>query len=265
MQTRVLIVEDHDRTRLALAALLRQAGCYVRAAEGGAAALDVLAREPFDVVLSDIWMDQIDGVAVLRAARALESPPAVILLTGSSSVETSIAALRSGAFDYLEKPFDPAALVERVARAAERRAAELRERAALQLLARAAELTRPGAEHVGAPPAIAPPSSGELRVGRLRVGVDRRSVRVDDSLVAVTPIEFALLRALAEAAGHPVPTDELVRRTHGYALPPAEALALLKPHVSNLRRKLPAGSLIATRGGGYRLVADPDRGSEQAR
>jgi DNA-binding response OmpR family regulator len=254
MQTRVLIVEDHDRTRLALSALMRQAGYHVRAVDGGAAALGVLASEPFDVVLSDIWMDQIDGVAVLRAARALDEPPAVILLTGSSSVETSVAALRSGAFDYLEKPFDPAALVARVASAAEQRAAELRDRAALQMLARAAELMRLSAEAPLPPTVASLQPSAPLCVGRLQVGVDRRTVRLDGARLPLTQIEFALLRALAEAAGRAVSVEELVRRTHGYALPPAEALALLKPHASNLRRKLPDGYLGPALDAAYRLA-----------
>jgi DNA-binding response OmpR family regulator len=253
MPIRVLIVEDHEPTRLALAALLRQAAMWVRAVGDGASALETLRVEHFDVVLSDIWMDAVDGIAVLRAARAQAAAPAVILLTGSSTVATSVAALRLGAFDYLEKPFDPAALIERVQRAAEQRAANLRQQDALQLLGRIADMVRPNSAEASAVPEELRLPHDAIHIGRLQIGADRRAVYLDDAALSLTPIEFAILRRLADAHGAAVSVEELALRSHGYALSNVEARTLLKPHISNLRRKLPPGSIISAPNASYRL------------
>jgi two-component system, OmpR family, response regulator len=258
MQIRVLLVEDHDKTRLAVSALLRQAGYTVRAAANGSDALALLAQHAFDVVLTDIWMDGIDGIAVLRAARAAPNAPAVILLTGSSSVETSVAALRAGAFDYLEKPFDPAALVQRVAHAAQQRSIEQRQQEALTMLARLADMVRvaPNAAPIEPPPPTLPGTA--IVIGALHIGADRRAVTYNDIPIELTPIEYTLLQRLASAQGKPVSASALVQASHSYSLPASEAQKLIKVHIRNLRHKLPPGYLHTLRGKGYALAAPTD-------
>src|SRR5581483_3290147 len=77
----------------------------VTAVGGARAALTALAETAFDVVLTDLVMDDVDGFALLRATQTMEAPPRVVLMTAFATLETAIEAIRAGAYDYLTKPF----------------------------------------------------------------------------------------------------------------------------------------------------------------
>src|SRR5258708_19245206 len=85
---------------------LRREGCEVRLAENGQAAVDLLARESGDVLISDINMPDMSGVDVLRAAKKIDQDILGIMITAFASTETAVEAMRLGACDYLSKPFD---------------------------------------------------------------------------------------------------------------------------------------------------------------
>ncbi|MFT3917699.1 MAG: sigma-54 dependent transcriptional regulator [Anaeromyxobacteraceae bacterium] len=120
VRPRVLVVDDKENLRNLLVRVLGET-CEVTAAEDGARALALLASAEFDVVLTDLRMPGADGFDVLRAAAARPAAPEVVMMTAYATVGDAVRAMKLGAYDYLEKPFDPddAALV--VARAAERR------------------------------------------------------------------------------------------------------------------------------------------------
>jgi two-component system response regulator HydG len=80
-------------------------GWTVTTAASGTEALEAIAREDFDVILTDLIMDDVDGLAVVRETRKRDPHPPVILMTAFGSLETAIEAIRSGAYDYLTKPF----------------------------------------------------------------------------------------------------------------------------------------------------------------
>jgi two-component system response regulator HydG len=107
--------------RATTALVLRDAGYAVAEAESGAAAIQRVAAEPFDVVLTDVRMGPVDGMEVLRAT--LESAPAtqVIVMTAYGTIESAVEAIRRGAYDYLAKPFQEDELLLRIAKAVERR------------------------------------------------------------------------------------------------------------------------------------------------
>jgi DNA-binding NtrC family response regulator len=123
----ILLVEDDDTARRSIASVLERAGYIVDAVPDGEQAVALLnssASGPaFDVVLTDLLLGTLDGVAVLKAARAMPNPPEVILLTGYGTLQTAIEALRAGAFDYLLKPCRLDDLLRCIKGAAERRAA----------------------------------------------------------------------------------------------------------------------------------------------
>src|SRR5206468_163285 len=96
-------------------------GYDVVLASSGAAALDLAAARPFDIVLSDVQMPDLDGIEVLRRLRRLTPDPTVILVTAYGTIETAIRALHEGAFDYVRKPFKLDEVRLCVARAMERR------------------------------------------------------------------------------------------------------------------------------------------------
>src|SRR5579862_6739025 len=104
--SRILIADDHDALRRGLVRGLAVAGHEVEEAPNGNAAIERLHDNYFDVVLTDLKMGGSDGLDVLRTARALHPTTAVILMTAFGSVNTAVEAMKSGAFDYVQKPFE---------------------------------------------------------------------------------------------------------------------------------------------------------------
>lgn len=265
MEANILVVDDDDSARTLLATMLQHEGHRVTAVADGATAIDLLGRQDFDLVLSDIRLGSIDGLAVLHAARREPTAPEVILLTGYGSLDTAIQALRHGAADYLLKPCPPDALLACVTAAMQRRTAELQRRALLRSLGESLAQVQDqvatfanGHAANGTPPApVTRLTNGNhaITIGDLLIGSDRRHVFLAGRQIHVTPVEYALLRCLGQAAGEPVSYSEIVGATHGYAADGAEAVTLLKAHVRNLRRKLPGDYLVNVRRTGYRLSA----------
>ncbi len=118
---RILIVDDQRNMRTTTALVLRQQGYDVAEAESGEAALSWLLAEPFDVVLTDLKMAPLDGLAVLRGALEISPSTQVIVMTGYGTVESAVSAMQNGAHDYISKPFKETELLVRVQRALEKR------------------------------------------------------------------------------------------------------------------------------------------------
>jgi len=114
---RVLVVEDNDGLREGLVGVL--SGCFeVSACDSGPAAVARIQREaPFDAVLTDLRLPASDGRSVVRAARARGAATRVMVMTAYASVESAVELMQAGADDYVAKPFDPEALLERLAAA----------------------------------------------------------------------------------------------------------------------------------------------------
>lgn len=104
-KTRVLVVDDHEVTRKLLREVLEKEGYSAQLAESGEEAVRLIGLETFPVVISDIRMLELDGMAVLREVKRLRAGSAVILMTGFGSMEGAVEAIRDGAFDYVSKPF----------------------------------------------------------------------------------------------------------------------------------------------------------------
>ena len=116
---RVLIADDEDAIRRWLTRCLVKAGHEVEEASNGNAAIAALHTSSFDIVLTDLKMAGSSGLDVLRAARALDPPTAVIVMTSFGSVKTAIEAIKGGAFDFMEKPFRFEEIETRIAKALE--------------------------------------------------------------------------------------------------------------------------------------------------
>jgi two-component system response regulator AtoC len=129
---RVLVADDKENMRRLVARILADAGGYaVDEADDGARALAFVATRPYDVVVTDIRMPGADGFELLAAVKARDPSVEVVMMTGYATVQDAVRAMKRGAFDYLEKPFDPDAALAVVARAAERkRVADAARRAA---------------------------------------------------------------------------------------------------------------------------------------
>ncbi len=148
---RVLVVDDEPALRQMLEILFRREGHEVISAPGARAALEAIAQspQPFPVVLTDLAMPDGSGLDVLAAAKARSSSTEVIMITAHSSIENAIAAMRSGAYDFVAKPFDPSELGALVSKALEKQSlreenarlrAHVGARDDVQLLARSAAM-----------------------------------------------------------------------------------------------------------------------------
>ena len=103
---RVLVVDDEERMTASLKAILAKEGHEVSVAHSGEEAIAAVHTTPFDVLLVDVRMPKVSGVDVLRAAHEVEPDRPVVLMTAYASLESAVAALNEGAYDYLLKPID---------------------------------------------------------------------------------------------------------------------------------------------------------------
>jgi len=117
---RVLLVDDEQKFILNLARLLKFRGFEVATALDGYSALEILeAESEFDVVVLDVKMPGMDGIATLRKVRKIQPDIEIVMLTGHATLETGIQSIREGAFDYLMKPCDIEDLSEKIREACE--------------------------------------------------------------------------------------------------------------------------------------------------
>ncbi|MCA9575497.1 MAG: sigma-54-dependent Fis family transcriptional regulator [Myxococcales bacterium] len=116
MSGRVLVVDDEPRMAEVVRMVLRRAGLTVDVALGGEDALSALRAAPPDLLLTDLRMPGMDGLALMEQARALDAELPIILMTAHATLQNAIDALRLGAHDYVQKPFENAELVARVSR-----------------------------------------------------------------------------------------------------------------------------------------------------
>jgi DNA-binding NtrC family response regulator len=111
---RILIVEDNEALRAGIRVSLEESGFAIQEAATGAEAVRKLESESFHVVVSDIKLGDLTGVDILKKAKEVNSRTEVILMTAYATVETAVQALRLGAFDYIQKPFELEHLKHRV-------------------------------------------------------------------------------------------------------------------------------------------------------
>ncbi|MGC7100583.1 response regulator transcription factor [Amycolatopsis lurida] len=221
---RVLLVEDDDRVADALVPALLRRGLSVRRLASGAEVLDRIADA--DVVLLDLGLPDVDGMVLCWRIREI-SDVAIIVVSARGEVDDRILGLRSGADDYLVKPYDVDELVARV-HAVRRRRGE---------------------------PARA--ATGAIRVADVLIDLDRHEVTAGGEVITLSRKEFGVLKLIAAEGGAVCSRDRLLTELWGRR-GQAESRSL-DVHVATLRTKLGRAELIETvRGVGYRLGARPD-------
>ncbi len=118
---RILVIDDDASLRFALEAVLGDAGLQVESCASGAAGLQAFEARGADAVLTDLAMPEMDGLQVLERLRSLDPGLPVVMLTAHGNERVAVAAMKSGAYDYMPKPFDPEEVVLAVRRAVEAR------------------------------------------------------------------------------------------------------------------------------------------------
>src|SRR6187401_2316107 len=117
----ILVVDDEDIMREILETLLTREGYEVRLSASGAEGLELARSVPFDAAIVDIMMPGLDGIATLDELKRIDDDLAVVILTAYASVESAISAMKSGAFDYVTKPFKNEEVLVVIRNAMERR------------------------------------------------------------------------------------------------------------------------------------------------
>jgi two-component system KDP operon response regulator KdpE len=222
---RILVCDDDPQILRALRLVLRGAGYEVLTSATAEEALDRAAIAGPHAAIIDLMLPDRPGIEVCRELRSWSDLP-IIVLSAVNDEETKIAALQSGADDYVTKPFGPGELIARL-------------QAVLRRAGRAEAEPR-------------------VEVDGLVVDLAAHTVTLDGEEVRLTPLEFALLRELAVNRGLLLTHRRLLAEVWGPEY--ADATPLLRTHIANLRRKLGRGEgahdFIRTESGiGYRFAA----------
>lgn len=218
---RILIVDDEPELCAQIASSLRRQQYTVDTAGDGAAALEKICVEPYDLIVLDIMLPEKDGFAVLREMRAEEVSAPVLMLTAKGEVADRVKGLDLGADDYLHKPFSMAELLARIR----------------ALLRRSHEQASPW-----------------LVIGNIRLDTNTRRVSLGNRPVPLTPKEFSVLEFLFYNRNRAVSRFNIAEHVWGDAFDPFTMSNNIDVHIKNLRRKLDdqSGRIIVTvRGVGY--------------
>lgn len=221
MAERILLIDDDSRLAAMVSEYLGGAGYRVTVASNGMHGLEELGKAPFDALVLDLTLPDMDGLEVCRRLRARWDVP-VLMLTARGDAMDRIIGLEIGADDYLPKPFEPR-----------------------ELLARLKAILRRGR---------APLRSPLLQFGRLEIDRDARTVRVEGKERTITSLQFALLVALAENAGRVLSRDALMDLMKGEKLEAFDRS--IDVHVSRIRAAIEDDPkkprrIITVRGAGY--------------
>ena len=205
-EQRILVVDDEPSIREVVSLYLKRSGFQVTTAQDGQVALDLLARQGFDLVVLDLMLPKVDGLEITRRLRATTDTP-IIMLTARSEEIDRILGLELGADDYVTKPFSPQELVSRV-------------RAVLR------RVQRTDADKGERP----------LIYGDLCIDPQRRLVEVKGREVSLTAREFDLLWVLARHPRQVFNRDQLLDQVWGLT----EYIdgSTITVHVRRLREKI---------------------------
>ena len=229
MTRKILIVEDDPSTAAFLAKGLGEAGYSVEPCADGRDGLFLASEGVFDLIIVDRMLPGLDGLALISAIRAAGIATPILILSALASVDNRVDGLKSGADDYLCKPFSFAELSARV-----------------EVLLRRSDR------------AAAEPQRTRLAVGDLEIDLLSRQVTRAGRAIPLAGREFNVLEYLARNAGQVVTRTMMLEKIWNYHFDPGSNV--VDVHIGRLRRKLEEGFaapiLHTVRGAGYRLSPD---------
>ena len=206
MNAKILIVEDETGLATTLRDRLQKEGHTVSVARDGTSGMEMAIREPFDILILDIMLPGQNGLTVCQKLRQIGSTAPILMLTARRQTMDKVIGLRTGADDYLTKPFKM-----------------------LELLARVDALLRRATVAKGS-------AQPRYQFGDLQIDVRSTEVTREGRSVALSAKEFQLLRYFVEHRGATVSRDELLREVWGYGGQPSTRT--VDVHVAWLRQKI---------------------------
>ncbi len=228
MNPRLLLVEDEPSLALLLSDRLEREGYSVMSVDNGMAAISSALRLPLDVIVLDVMIPGRNGFEVCRELRSQGLNVPILMLTARGEIRDRVEGLKTGADDYLTKPFDTSELLARIE----------------ALLRRARG---------------APATSAVYQFSSVQVNTRRREVSRDGELVTLSAKEYQLLCYLLERPGVVVSRDELLEQVWGYRA--ATNTRTVDVHLGQLRSKLEEDPkqprhLLTVHGSGYKFVKE---------
>lgn len=215
---RILLIEDDQSLAEGIATALRYAGYAVDHTPSGSKGVSLAVAAQPDIVVLDLGLPDMDGLAVLKALREKRIKTPVLILTARDDLPSKVHGLDAGADDYLTKPF-----------------------AVDELLARLRALERRGASG----------GSAEVIVGDVVINLATHTVVHRGNPVRLSRREFSLLRALAERPGHILSREQLEDKLYSWG--ESVASNTVDVHIHNLRKKISSDFIQTIRGVGYKL------------
>ena len=254
---KILIVDDERTTRLSLSEIFTLRGATTAVAADGQEALDLIAKNTYDLIVLDIKMPGVSGLQVLETVQQTAPATIVILLTAHATVDSAIRALRQGAFDYLLKPAQPKTIIEVVERGLAKRQEYARRQNLVGLMEQTVEAFK--RSEGGSVPKM--PES-VLSAGGITVDLGRREARLDGRLLDLTPTEFDTLIYFIRHADSVVSCRDLVKAVHDYDTTEHAARPIMRVHIHRLRQKIETDAtnpqrLVTVRSAGYMLTSMP--------
>ena len=201
---KILIVEDEAALATTLKDRLRKEGYQVKVAKDGLSGFTLASGEPFDLIVLDLMLPGQSGLVVCQKLREIGSSTPILMLTARRQLADKVAGLKTGADDYLTKPFHTVELLARI-----------------EALIRRGQPAAAGVRH---------------QFGTVCVDLRRTEVSRDGRAVSVSAKEFQLLRYFVEHRGATLSRDELLREVWGYDFTPSSRT--VDVHVAWLRQKL---------------------------
>jgi heavy metal response regulator len=225
---RVLVVEDERKIAAYLKRGLEEQGYAVDTAFTGREALDWAEAAPYDIIILDIMLPEIDGLTVCRELRKRDNRTPILMLTARDALDDRVHGLDAGADDYLVKPF-----------------------ALKELLARLRAISRRGANT---------PKSPILQISDLTLDTLSRRVKRGEKIIELTTKEYAVLECLLREPDRVLSRTQIAEHVWNYDV--YNQSNVVDVYIKNLRRKIDDGfevKLIHTiRGAGYRLSVESD-------
>lgn len=260
----ILIIDDEASLRQTLARILQRAGCEVTTAESAELALSLISSIDFNLVYMDIRMPGMAGLEALKVIHASHPELPVVLFTAQPDINSAVEALRLGATDYLLKPLQPQALLERTEAILSHQEKEKRKREIQsQIQTLQSELkSLEGDGTVKTPSSTQePPTERFLSRGKFTLDLHARRLSIGERIVNLPPTAFDYLLVLVRHAPNVVDAQTLVAEAQGYQAEAREAQELVKWHIHHIRQAIEPdaqkpGFIINVRGSGYRFVPD---------
>ena len=261
---KILIIDDEPALRQTLAAILKRSGYSPTMAGTKQEGMQKLQEDTFSLLFLDIKLPDGLGIEMLPEIRQINPEMPVIILTAHATLDAAMQAVRGGARDFLLKPIDPAAILERVSQVLAESKQPKRQKEIISqvqdLLAELGSPTPAAPQPLTVEARVSDPNDGRfISCGSIRADLHTRHLMIDDNAISLPSSSFDYLVTLMRNSPEAVSFENLVMESQGYSCTKVEARDITRWHIHKIRKAIEKDTsdpqhLITVRDFGYRLV-----------